>query len=105
MIGSSACRADRHHGVGHAHAVGQTARGADADDPLDAELDELGVVDRRAGATHADRLHADRPPLERAGVAEHAPLFVDAAAHPDRRTSRRCTWPAAGSPGTSTAGA
>ena len=69
---------DGHDGVGHAHPVGETAGGADADDPRGAHLDQLAVVDRCTRATHSDGLHADRLSLERAGEAQHAALLVDA---------------------------
>ncbi len=78
MIGIIGGRADRHDGVGHAQAIGDATGGADPDDALGTELDQFAVVDRRAGTTHADRLHADRLTLEGAGVAEHAALLVDA---------------------------
>ncbi len=76
VIGS---RAEPDDGVAHLQAVGQPTGGADPDDPFGAELDELAVVDRRAGAAHPDGLHADRLALEGAGVPQHAALLVDAS--------------------------
>ena len=54
----------------------QPAAGADADQLLAAELDQLLEDDRRAGAAHAGALHRDRLALVGAGVAEQAALGV-----------------------------
>ena len=54
----------------------QPAAGADADQLLAAELDQLLEDDRRARAAHAGSLHRDRLALVRAGVAEQAALGV-----------------------------
>ena len=73
----------------------QAAAGADADQLLAAELDQLLEDDRRARAAHAGALHRDRLALPGAGEAEQAALAV--SLHGRRRsTSRRCTWRAAG---------
>ena len=89
-------RADRHDGVGHAQAVGKTAGRADPDDPLARRAGSVRCSRSPRSRAHPDALHADRLALERAGVAEHAALLVDAAGRRGRRTSRRCTSPAAG---------
>ena len=54
----------------------QPAARADAEQLLDAELDELLEDDRRAGAAHARPLHRDRLPFPGARVAEQAALGV-----------------------------
>ena len=54
----------------------QAAAGADADQLLAAELDELLEDDRRARAAHAGSLDRDRLALVGAGVAEQAALAV-----------------------------
>ena len=43
----------------------EPAAGADADELLDAELDELLDHDRRRRAAHPGRLHGDRPAVDR----------------------------------------
>ena len=54
----------------------QAAAGADADQLLAAELDQLLEDDRRARAAHPGALHGDRLALVRARVAEQAALAV-----------------------------
>ena len=54
----------------------EAAAGADAQQLLDAELDQLLEDDRRAGAAHAGALHGDALAFVRAGVAEQAALGV-----------------------------
>ena len=65
--------------VAELHVGLQAAAGADAHDPLDAELDQLLDDDRGARAAHAGGLHRDGRALERAGEPEHAALAVDLA--------------------------
>ena len=48
----------------------------DADDALDAELDELLDHDRGGRTAHAAGLDGDRPPFVRPGVPEHPALPV-----------------------------
>ena len=67
---------DGDDGVGHAQAIGQTSGGADSDEAVGAQLDQLVVIDRRAGATHATCLHADRLALVGAGEAEGIAFLV-----------------------------
>ena len=54
----------------------EPAAGADAQEALDAELDELLHHDRRGRAAHAGRLHRDRLALVLARVAEQPALGV-----------------------------
>ena len=54
----------------------KAAAGADADQLLAAELDQLLEDDRRAGTAHAGALDGDRLALVRAGVAEQPALRV-----------------------------
>ena len=54
----------------------EPAAGADAEQLLDAELDQLLEDDRRAGAAHARALHGDALALVCAGVAQQAALGV-----------------------------
>ena len=54
----------------------ETAAGADADQLLAAELDQLLEDDRRARAAHPGALHGDRLALVRARVAEQPALAV-----------------------------
>src|SRR5438105_11839030 len=54
----------------------EAAARADAQESLDAELDELLDDDRRRRTAHPRRLHRDRPALVLAGVAEHPALAV-----------------------------
>ena len=73
----------------------EAAAGADAEQLLDAELDQLLEDDRRAGAAHAGALDGDAAcprtcRCSRAGRARRS------SARRPRGTSRRCTWRAAG---------
>ena len=54
----------------------EAAAGADPDELLDAELDQLLEHDRRAGAAHARALDGDPRALVLAGVAEQPALAV-----------------------------
>ena len=57
----------------------EPAAGADAEDALDAELDQLLDHDPGRRAAHARGLHRDRLAVERARVAEHPALGVHLA--------------------------
>ena len=67
---------DGHDQVAELEILLQAAAGADAEEALDPELDELFHHDRRRGAAHACRLHRDRLPFPLAGVPEHPALAV-----------------------------
>ena len=54
----------------------QAAAGADADELLAAQLDQLLEDDRRPRAAHAGALHRDREALVEAGVPEEPALGV-----------------------------
>ncbi len=54
----------------------EAAAGADPQEALHPELDELLHHDRRRRTAHPGRLHGDGSALVRAGVPEHAPLAV-----------------------------
>ena len=54
----------------------EPAAGADAEQLLHAELDQLLEHDRRAGATHPGSLHGNRLALVRPGIPEQATLRV-----------------------------
>src|SRR5438552_1210883 len=69
-------RGQRHDQVAQLEVRPQPAAGADAQEPLDAELDELLHHDRRGRAAHAGRLHGDRPSLVLARVTEEPALLV-----------------------------
>ena len=69
-------RRQRHDQVAEPVVRLQPAAGADAHQPLDAELDELLDDDRRRRAAHPRRLHRDRAALPHARVSEHAALGV-----------------------------
>ena len=68
--------ADRDDQVAERVARLQPAAGADADQLLAADLDQLLEDDRRAGAAHPRALHGDRLAVVGAGVAEQAALLV-----------------------------
>src|SRR5438876_84664 len=71
----------RHSGQSHDQVaeleVGlEPAAGPDAQEALDAQLDELLHHDRSRGAAHARRLYGDGPAFELSRVPEQAALLV-----------------------------
>ena len=76
----------------------EPAAGADAEEPLHPELDQLLEDDGRARAAHPGPLHRDRLTLPTSRVPEQTALGVHLRRH-RKGTSRRCTSHASGSPG------